>query len=118
MPVYDWKCSACPFEEEAFVETWRDLRSCELCSAPMEKVWSLSAEHRAASGYPYITKNITGEAIEVKSPGHERELCKLHGVNKRDDKAWENQEYLGWDPKARRQRYKEGNGVGTPGCWV
>ena len=68
--------------------------------------------------YPFKTKNFNGQLIEVTSRAHERALMQEYGVTKRDDAAWINKEYIGVDPRTRKQIYKEGNGVGMPGCWV
>lgn len=68
--------------------------------------------------YPFTTKNFTGQPIEVTSRAHERALCAQYGVVKRDDVAWVEKTYQGYDPKTKQQVYKEGNGVGLPGCWI
>jgi hypothetical protein len=44
--------------------------------------------HKPASVFPYVTKEITGEPIEIRSLEHQREVCKQHGVRLRDDAAW------------------------------
>jgi hypothetical protein len=118
MPTYDWRCPGCSFEEEAYVESWKSPRPCSECQVLMEKVWSTASEHRSGGGYPYKTKNITGKLIEVQSPSHEKQLCREHGVTKRDDAAWLWQEFEGVDMRTGKQKYREGNGVGMPGCWI
>lgn len=85
----------------------------------MEKLWTRLGSH-AATGYPYTTKNILpdGAEITVESPAHEQELCKKYNVTKRDDAAWIEKEWLGYNFRTKKQEFKEGNGVGLPGCWV
>jgi len=68
--------------------------------------------------YPFITKNFNGKPIEVTSRAHEKSLCQQYGQVKRDDVAWTEQQYLGYNWQTKKQEYKEGNGVGLPGCWV
>jgi hypothetical protein len=83
----------------------------------MDRVWS-SPGQNASNGYPYVTSNITGSPIEVRSPGHEAELCKVHRVVKRDDMAWIEKRYEGFDLKTKKQQYTEGSGRGLKGQWV
>lgn len=68
--------------------------------------------------YPFVTKNFNGKEIEVTSRAHEKALMQEYGVVKRDDVAWNDKEYLGYNPRTGKQEYKEANGVGMPGCWV
>ena len=68
--------------------------------------------------YPFTTKNFNGQEVEVTSRAHEKALCQQYGVQKRDDVAWVEKEYLGYNPRTKKQEYKEGRGVGMPGCWV
>lgn len=72
---------------------------------------------RVASAFPYTTSNITGKPIEVSSESHLKALCAEHGVTHRPDVAWLEKRHLGSDRQGRPV-YKEGNGVGLPGCWV
>jgi hypothetical protein len=68
--------------------------------------------------YPFVTKNFNGQPIEVTSRAHEKALCQEYGVVKRDDVAWNDKEYLGYNYRTKKQEYKEANGVGMPGCWI
>lgn len=68
--------------------------------------------------YPFTTKAFNGQELEVTSRAHEKALMQQYGVRKRDDAAWIEQRYEGYDPRTKKQCYKEGNGVGLPGCWV
>jgi len=72
----------------------------------------------AEKSYPFTTRNFNGQAIEVTSRAHEKALCQQYGVQKRDDVAWVEKEYLGYNWRTKQQEYKEGRGVGLPGCWV
>ena len=96
MPTYNWECAPCERGEEAFVENWRSEHLCGGCSQPMEKVWAITPRF-AANGFPYTTKNFNGEPIEVSSPSHLKALCEQFGVTHRDDAAWIEKEYLGYD---------------------
>lgn len=68
--------------------------------------------------YPYTTRHISGQPMEITSAAHERAVFAAHGIRQRDDAAFLNKEYLGYNWKTKQQEYKEGNGVGMPGCWV
>jgi hypothetical protein len=114
--VYNWSCEDCKVLEEAYVHSFKDVRECK-CGKPMEKVWSLGVSQSGYSGFPFTTSHITGSPIEVRSPQHLRDLCKIHGVTPRDDAGWLTKEYMGIDRKGN-PTYKESSGVGLPGCWV
>lgn len=120
MPFYEWSCEPCSQREKTFEYKMVPIApTCSHCEQVMDR--NYHAEHtreRAASGYPYITKNISGEPIEVTSPGHEAELCKQYGVAKRDDAAWLTKEHAGQDWRTGKPIYRESSGVGDPGCWV
>lgn len=122
MPFYVWSCNEGHEQEvEKTFEHKMEPKApdCPRCKQSMERDWHLeSRRHTPASGYPYVTKNITGQPITVTDASHEAQLCKEHGVAKRDDAAWIDKEYLGYNWKTDKQEYKEGNGVGNPGCWV
>ena len=68
--------------------------------------------------YPFTTTAFNGKPIEVTSAAHDKALMQEYGCVKRDDVAWNNKEYLGYNPRTGKQEYKEANGVGLPGCWV
>ncbi len=72
----------------------------------------------ASKQYPFTTRAFNGQEIEVTSGAHEKALCAQYNVRKRDDVAWNEQRYLGYNPVTKKQEYKEGNGVGLPGCWI
>jgi hypothetical protein len=85
----------------------------------MERDWHGEARrHTPSSGYPYITKNITGEPIEVRDSNHEAELCKMHNVVKRDDQAWLEKEFIGHNWRTGKPEYWEPSGRGMPGSWI
>jgi hypothetical protein len=85
----------------------------------MVRDWHAEARtHRPGAVFPYITRNITGEPIEVRSHGHLKELCKEHGVRLRDDNAFIDSEYQGYDIRTGKQNYSEGSGRGLPGQWI
>jgi hypothetical protein len=67
--------------------------------------------------YPFTTKNFTGQPVEVTSRAHEKALMAQHGLVKRDDVAWVDKEYVGYNHRTGKQEYKEGRGMGNPGCW-
>jgi len=85
----------------------------------MERDYHAEAgRHRPSSGFPYITSNISGKPIEVRSLEHEQALCKEYGVTKRDDQAWLEKEQVGHDWKTGKPIYWEPSGRGMPGSWI
>jgi hypothetical protein len=95
-----------------------------MCGKPMERDYRTEHfGHKPASIFPYVTKDITGEPIEIRSIEHQREVCKQYGVRLRDDAAWvdeqvETEAYKTPDGQwGTRPRYTRGNGRGMPGSW-
>jgi len=120
VPFYEWACEACHKGEKTFEPKMEPRPPLCSCGAEMERDYPAEARgHRPASGYPYITKNISpdGKPIEVRSPAHEAELCKIHGVVKRDDQAWIEKQHVGHDWKTGQPVYWEPSGRGMPGSW-
>lgn len=116
MPTYDWECTPCKRNEEAFVPSWKDSFSCRECGALMEKVWTCSFAKTGA--FPFVTKNFNGQPITVESESHLQRLCKEFNVVHRPDVAFIEKDYLGWNPFKKRQEYREGSGRGLPGQWI
>lgn len=113
MPVHDWKCDRCGDVQRDVYQPRLAAEPPVCCRIPMERLWSTSSGSGGGS-YPYVTSNITGSPIEVRSPGHERELCRKHGVRKRDDAGWVDTRV---EATGRGPRVIEGSGRGMPGCW-
>lgn len=88
------------------------------CKGAASDHGSFRQTHGETVSYPFVTKNFNGKPIEVTSAAHERSLMKQYGVVKRDDVGFIEKEYLGFNYKTGKQEYKEGRGVGLPGCWV
>ena len=117
MPVYAYQCP----EEHEFEKYVPLLSSenpeCPTCGGVTEKIWRVS-KRSGYQQYPYVTKNITGQPIEVTDASHEARLLKEHGLAKLDDAGWIETEYVGYNPYTGKQVYHEPSGVGLPGCWV
>ena len=116
MPTYDFQCEPCSNHIEAYVPLTTTTVPCPGCGVGMEKVWTVSIRKEGA-GFPFTTKNLTGEPIVVESQSHLDRLCKEHNVTHRPDAGWIEKEYLGYNMKTKKQMYKEGSGAGLPGCW-
>lgn len=97
---------------------------CEKCGATLSVgAWPFCPHPGGVSlvtekTYPFVTKNFNGQPIEVTSRAHEKALMQQYGVTKRDDVAWVEKRYEGYDFRTKQQVYKEANGCGMPGCWV
>jgi hypothetical protein len=74
--------------------------------------------HSPANGFPFTTSHITGKPMTFNSEAELRTACKMYNVNHRPDVAWTEKRIVGTDRKTGKPIYKEGNGVGLPGCWV
>lgn len=123
MPIYGFRCEADASHTEEHYYPLRESstpeRECETCKGHMVRDLTVEARnHIPSSGYPYVTSNISGEPIEVKSSAHEAELCKIHGVTKRDDQAWIEKMHVGHDWKTGKPIYYEPSGRGLPGSWI
>jgi hypothetical protein len=124
MPVFDWECAkAHQFElyqhtrGEAAPTCIVELESGAQCGETTERIWGITKRTGYAQ-YPYVTKNLTGKPIEVRDAAHESRLMREHKVTKRDDAAYIDKTWDGYDFRTGQQKYTEGRGVGSPGCWV
>lgn len=131
MPLYDLECSSesCRARAEVYLALRGEANPpCERCGASTERVWGRTGRD-AANGFPYFTKNISGQWLEVRSSQHQAELCKQYGKVCRDDAAFieEGNDYDvipgHMDRKTGRLVppqvvYKRGSGRGNKGQWV
>lgn len=74
--------------------------------------------HIPGSAWPMTTKHLTGKEETFASQAQLDARCKELGITHRPDAAWIEQEYVGLDWRTGTQKYKEGKGLGLPGCWV
>jgi len=78
MPLYDYKCTSCQAEFEAFNKIGARLKQrCIKCGKPTSI--QLSSLH-SDWFKPFTSEDFTGEPIEVKSKNHYRDLCRRHNV--------------------------------------
>lgn len=119
MPIYTFSCP-CGKEWEGYIASSSSNNPSCACGATPERVWGFSVRHIAANGFPFTTTNVSpdGRPETFSSQSELDRVCKERGLVQRDDAAWVSQQYLGVDMRTGQQRYKEGNGVGLPGCWV
>lgn len=55
MPIYEYKCRKCDRKFEVFQGiTDNEIKTCELCEGPVDKLISLSSFHLKGSGW-YVT---------------------------------------------------------------
>jgi putative FmdB family regulatory protein len=120
MPLYGFRCGCGRTDEHYFpLRDSHPLAKCGECGKEMERDLTVEASnHIPGSAFPYITKNITGSPIEVRSEAHLQQLCKEHNVTHRDDTAWIEKSYEGIDFRTGKHIYHEGSGLGVPGCWI
>lgn len=120
MPIYGFRCEGCGKTEEHYFSV-RDEHPTVVCGCGKVSERDLMAEarnHIPGSAFPYITTNITGKPIEIRSEAHLQEVCKMNGVVPRPDAAFLEKRYEGLDFRTGKQRYSEGSGRGLPGSWV
>ena len=117
MPTFDWECPN-GHQFERFVHTREEpAPECLNCGASgSERIWAITKRNGYGS-FPYTTKHFNGKEITVTDAAHERVLMKEFNVRKRDDVAYTEQIYEGWDFAAKKQRYREPTGMGMKGCW-
>lgn len=130
MPLYDLECSdeKCRARAEVYLSLRGEANPpCERCGASTDRVWGRTGRD-AANGFPYYTKNISGQWLEVRSAVHQAELCKQYGKVCRDDAAFldEGNDYIVHPGKVDRAtgkvipprvEYLNGSGRGNPGSW-
>ena len=73
--------------------------------------------HGDTKSYPKVVTHFNGKPILVTDAAHDRRLQKQYGVVLRDDVAYTEKEYLGYNRRSDKQEYKEGSGMGLPGVW-
>lgn len=99
MPIYGFRCTKDEKHTEEHYYPFRSEelgRACESCGAPMVRDLRVEARtHIPSSAFPYVTKNITGKPIVVRSSEHLRQLEKEHGVRLRDDCEYIEEEFRG-----------------------
>lgn len=123
MPTFDNKCTNPECEGlllDHYTHSHKDpTPACPKCGGAMERFYSLGNGHSGTNGYPYVTRNITpdGSPVEVRSPGHEADLCKRYGLRKRDDVGFVEERWEGWDFAKKEHRFSGGGGRGLPGAW-
>lgn len=118
MPLYQLQCQSCSVSEEQYLVRHSDPNpACRHCAGATERVWQ-GVQRGAVSVFPYVTTHLTGKPLEIKDAGHLRQLEKQHGVRLRDDSAFTEQRWEGYDFRNKRHRYTEGSGRGLPGSWV
>lgn len=113
MPIYSLQCETCGAEAEEYIPLFDDPNPPCKCGGARVRVWGIT-RHVAKSVFPYVTSNITGQPVEVRSEAHLQELCKAAGVTHRPDAAWIEK---GVEATGRGPKWKEGSGMGLPGCW-
>jgi len=117
MPIYQFSCSK-GHGFEQYLQAFGDLNPpCKECGDATERVWALGTRHVGVSAFPFTTKHIDGVERTFSSQTELNQFCKSRGVTQRDDVAWIEKEYLGYDIKTKKQRYREGSGRGLPGSW-
>lgn len=119
MPIYSFECQNCKHQYDAYVPRIGATSPCSQCqSETVEKIWTTTVHSSVASAFPYITTNITGSPIEIKSAKHLEQVCREHGVTHRPDNAFLSKEYKGYSFRHNKQIYTEGSGLGMPGSWI
>lgn len=126
MPVYTLLCEQPhdgkgPLEVEAILASWRSENPpCELCGGPVERVLRGRQHHGELSGWPLVTRAITGELQEFRTlRDYERAVDKA-GLRIRDDSSWldETPAVGAWDWRSRSYKHQSTHAVrGGKGSW-
>ncbi len=64
------------------------------------------------------TSHLTGKPETFNSQKELDQRCKELGMVQRDDSAFLNKRYEGYDIRTGKQKHSEGSGRGNPGQWV
>ena len=124
MPIFDFVCDN-DHHFERFCKKSTFVPKCPVCGEEGEKIFSPSSKKSGEAGreYPFVTKDLTGEPIEIRSAGHEREVLSQieretgEKIRKRDDAAFLTKEHAGTDWRTGEPLYSESSGAGLPGSW-
>lgn len=123
MPIYTYQCQSCKNEFEKYVPyTTSGDPECGECGEATEKIWKVTRHYGSGSTFPFVTKHLNGQPIEVTSESHLQQLCKQYGKVSRPDVGWIEERYEGaeYDRKTGKfkQKYTGGSGRGLPGSWI
>lgn len=79
MPTYTYYCKKCNHEEDhIFPMRGTPDRLVHIgCGETMRRIFKAPQVHVRQ---PYVTSNITGEPVEIRSARQEEDLCNRHGV--------------------------------------
>jgi len=83
MPLFAYRCPLCgESSDELHGRNDNQVIPCEVCKTPMKKLLSSGKfKYRAGSFFePFITEDITGEPVQVKSKDHLHQLCRKHNL--------------------------------------
>jgi putative FmdB family regulatory protein len=124
VPIFQYECASGEAHQfEHYLHTREQEEPlCPSCGSAATRIWKItkrSGYHR----YPFKTKNITGYEVEVTDESHENALIASmreqgREIVQRDDVAWIDEEYVGYDPRSGKQVYRQGSGRGLPGQWI
>lgn len=123
-PMFDYVCEN-DHQFERLVKKRDFVPKCPTCGEMGEKVWLPShGTKKGEDTYPFVTKDLTGSEIEIRSAAHEKEVIAQveaetgEKIRKRDDAAFLTKEHKGLDWKTGQPIYEEGSGAGLPGSWT
>jgi len=105
----DNKCEKCGRELEVGMYPF--------CKGSPEQHGAFRQTHGDTKSYPKVVTHFNGKPILVTDAAHDRRLQKEYGVVLRDDVAFTEKTYEGYNGRTKRQEYREGSGMGLPGCW-
>ncbi len=121
MPFYVWTCAEdCDDSQEQTFEHHM-VPVAPVCGCGTAKVrdWHGEARtHRPGSAWPMTTSNVSGKSETFASQKDLDRRCKELGVRQRDDSAYIDESYEGYDIRTEKQNYNQGSGMGLPGVWI
>lgn len=109
-------------EEELYLPRYDSPNPpCSCCGNPTERVWRGRQRHGSLSGFPLVTKMLSGKWERFESRSEWEQAVKAKGLVIRDDASWQDEE-LGepaYDWKTGRTVYpNKTSGRGCKGQWV
>lgn len=126
MPIYAFSCAhphpnGESFESEGYLPSYdSENPTCGICGNVTERVWRGRQYHGEASGWPLVTKMLTGVETRYENRGEWERAVKAKGYRIRDDASWLDED-IG-DPvynwRSRKTEYPDRHTVlGGKGTW-
>lgn len=107
MPVYTYICRNCEYAEDVVFSVDRRVNALRCRQCRTGKMTREFQPPQVSVFRPYVTRNITGEPMEIRSSKHETDVLNRHGLYRPLD----SEPSVKPNAKAKRKREAEKNEV-------